>query len=148
MTDQQLHDFIAGIPAAKALADAGNDAGCADLLNTPGTTLVAVTTVPRDQFLVSITPAYLALADPAKAAVAPKWDRILHALESANTILVNPDLMTAAVADGVLTQSQADACWHRPGSPLEVEFGTETVVGHGDVSRVWFTYRPGGLVVS
>jgi hypothetical protein len=93
-----------------------------DATTGPGAAAIATPTVPRDAFLLALTPAYMALAAK-DAATQGKWDRILAVLRAADAVTVNPSLLGLAVSDGILTQPQADAAWHRTGSRAEALWG-------------------------
>lgn len=117
----------------------GDDAGLARLLNArtgPGAATIALTSVPKSDFLVGLRPALLALAAKS-AAIQGKWDRILAAIQSADAVRIDPitiGLLGQAVADGLLTQAQVDAIGSRIGSRAERLFGLGTVVLSSDVS--------------
>lgn len=147
MTPDQLRSEIASGPLAAALAPLvarGDHTGIARMLNDragPGASTIALAAVPRDDFLASLLPAYLALGayessgDPGRVATAKRWDRILGVIESADPVKISPDLMAAAVADGLLTQGQADAAWHRTGSRVEQLDGPGAAIDHTHVGR-------------
>lgn len=128
----------AGLGYAPLVA-AGADAGIAALLGAttgPGAAPIALPSVSRDAFLLGLRPAYMSLPT-LPAAVQQKWDRILAAINSGAAVAIDAGtqgLLASAVADGVLTQAQADAVWHRTGSRAEVLFGPDTVMTQADVS--------------
>lgn len=97
----------------------------------PGTATIALDSVPRNGFVEALRPGLLALAG-LSAATQMKWDRILNAIyTTTGSVTIDPTtrgLLSAAIADGVLTQAQADAAWHRAGSRAEALWGAGTVV--------------------
>lgn len=118
---------------------AGTHTPIADWLNDPGgpaAATVALDTVARDDFLLALRPAYLSLPN-LPAATAAKWDRILSAVNTTATIVIDDTtrlLLGTAITDGVLDQAEADTTWHRTGSYAEVTWGAGVTVTHADVS--------------
>jgi hypothetical protein len=126
-------------------AAAQDDAAVAGLLNAPtgpGAAPIALSYVSRDDFLKAILPAFLVLPTLATPAGSPetiqaKWDRILNMVSSGAGVTINAQvqaLLAQAVADGVLTQAESDAVWHRTGSRAEVLWGPGAVVTPAQVS--------------
>jgi hypothetical protein len=115
-----------------------NDQAVADLYNArtgPGAATVALTEVGKSDFLKAIRPALLALAGK-DATVQAKWDRIIQAASFADMVTIDAvtlGVLALAVADGILTQAQSDAVWHRTGSRAEVLFGAGFTVSRSDV---------------
>jgi hypothetical protein len=118
---------------------AQDDGAVADLLNSttgPGAATIALSFVSRDDFLKAILPAFLVLPT-LPADVQSKWDRILNMINAGAGVTINAPvqaLLAQAVTDGVLTQEEADAVWHRTGSRAEVLGGPGTVVTPDQVS--------------
>lgn len=106
-----------------------------DLLNARvGTPTIPLASIPRDPFMTSLVPAYLALA--AKSAdIQAKWDRIIRVLNGSTLIVPIPGLFGLAVLDGILTQAQADAAWHRAASRADALFGVDTIITDDDMAR-------------
>jgi hypothetical protein len=126
-------------------AVAQDDGAVADLLNSttgPGAATIALSFVSRDDFLKAILPAFLVLPtlatpDGWPETIQAKWDRILNMINAGAGVTINAPvqvLLAQAVTDGVLTQEQADAVWHRTGSRAEVLGGPGTVVTPDQVS--------------
>jgi hypothetical protein len=120
-------------------AAAQDDAAVAGLLNArtgPGAGTIALDYVSRDDFLKGIRPALLRL--PAEDAnIQAKWDRILSLIATGPGVTIDDEtraLLDSAVTDGILTQAEADAVWHRTGSRAEVLFGPGAVVTPAEVS--------------
>lgn len=164
MTDQQLHDSILADPAAKALADAGDDAGCAARLATALPPALATTYVnergiyaafpdPTDALAVMSALADLAAGDaaadppiPANPIVA----RSLTWLEPNNggidvsnaAVRAMLDRMTAPAgatpARGQIVPAQA--------STLKALAEWPASVDPAQVSRAWLRYRPNGQI--
>jgi hypothetical protein len=120
-------------------AVAQDDGAVADLLNSttgPGAATIALSFVSRDDFLKAILPAFLVIPN-LPANIQAKWDRILNMINAGAGVTINAPvqaLLAQAVTDGVLTQEQADAVWHRTGSRAEVLGGPGTVVTPDQVS--------------
>jgi hypothetical protein len=120
-------------------AVAQDDGAVADLINSttgPGAATIALSFVSRDDFLKAILPAFLVLPT-LPADVQSKWDRILNMINAGAGVTINAPvqaLLAQAVTDGVLTQEEADAVWHRTGSRAEVLGGPGTVVTPDQVS--------------
>jgi hypothetical protein len=120
-------------------AVAQDDGAVADLLNSttgPGAATIALSFVSRDDFLKAILPAFLVIPN-LPANIQAKWDRILNMINAGAGVTINAPvqaLLAQAVTDGVLTQEEADAVWHRTGSRAEVLFGPGTVVTPDQVS--------------
>jgi hypothetical protein len=120
-------------------AVAQDDGAVADLINSttgPGAATIALSFVSRDDFLKAILPAFLVIPT-LPADVQAKWDRILNMINAGAGVTINAPvqaLLAQAVTDGVLTQEQADAVWHRTGSRAEVLGGPGTVVTPDQVS--------------
>lgn len=131
----ELQSDPAGLGYA-ALIAAGNDAAIMAAINSPtgpGAASIPLTSIPRDSFMTSLLPAYLTLASK-DAATQAKWDRILGVLNNSTIIAPNPGLFAIAIADGLLSQAQADACWHRVGSRAESLWGAGLAVSLSDIS--------------
>jgi hypothetical protein len=164
VTDAALASAILADAAAKALADAGNDAGCAASI---GPTLPAVPApIPTSQLLIWVASrGVLAAADAAatnaNAIVASACIALKCVLTGGASSLdiTNPTIAGTSTTPGlldVLTTSgillaNADTTGTdpTPGSKADlIAFGSVAqVIDSGQVSRVWQTYRPGGLVV-
>lgn len=138
----QLRAELTSDPAkvgySAALA-ARNDVALAAALNSragPGATPVNESKVSRDDFLIGLRPALLAL--PGKDdATQRKWDRILGTVHSADAVTIDAmtiALLSAAVADGLLTQTQSLAIYQRAGSRAESLWGAGVVVPVDQVS--------------
>lgn len=143
LTMDDLAEEIGSDPAGLGyapLSAAGADGAIAELLNAttgPGAGTVALDVASRGDFLAAIRPAYLTLPSLSPEMQA-KWDRILEALNTSSSITVDATtlgLLSVAVAEGVLTQAQADSAWHRAGSRAEVLFGPGVAVDASDVSH-------------
>jgi hypothetical protein len=123
----------------KPFVNTGNDAAILDILNSltgPGAEIIELPFVSRDDFLKAMRPAYFVLPK-ATSEVRDKWDRILNAINSGPGVTIDDQtkqLLGSAVQDGVLTQAQADAAWHRIGSRAEVLFGVGAVPTTSDLS--------------
>lgn len=118
---------------------AGAVTTAANLLNATsgaGTATVAVGTPERNTFLLGLLPGMVTL-NGLSATLQSKWDRILRMVVTLDAIPMNlmQAILNNMVSDGVLTQAQADATWHRVGSRAEVLFGAGTVIDWTDVSK-------------
>jgi hypothetical protein len=119
---------------------AGNDAAIAAILNMatgPGAATVTDATMPRDDFMLAITPSLISLPG-LSTTIQSKWDRILAVVRAADTINISDPaiqaLLGASVADGVLTSDQVAAIGQRTGSRAEVLFGAGTTIMNTDIS--------------
>lgn len=142
MTDDELHDLINGDAPAKALAEAGDDAGAAERASAiaePVTSEYRLTSGGVLDFAGPIrgTEIMAALRSlPGMTEIVRLMDKdgvnIGHRDAAGMfTSLVAGDVLTAEEADGVAALAQG-----RP------------VITAADVSRVWDRYRPGGKVVA
>lgn len=117
---------------------AGNDVAIAELLNTRNQSEVTAPVLTRNQFLVAVLPATIAIAS-LDAQLQAKWDRILSVATAADAIDITNNrvqgLLAIAVSDGVLTQDQVNAIGKRQGSRAEVLFGTETTISTHDIAK-------------
>jgi hypothetical protein len=119
----------------------GSDNSIMALLNDPtnakGQGTVAMPSLSKDQFLLATAPMLFTLVG-LSAAIQAKWTPILEHLRAADqldfTSATVQALVTAAVADGLLTQAQATALNQRMGSRAEVLFGAGTVLTNRDIS--------------
>jgi len=155
MTDDELHDAIASDPDAKALADAGNDAGCAARMRAllpPG---VVSTRLGEGAILLALGDedgdAALAAIEATTQAEFPEGDprrplpgilaRIVRIIQKEGVDFGEPsvraklDMLHAA---GILTESAV--------ATLKAVAETPARVSADDVSRAWAQYRPGGIV--
>lgn len=117
-----------------------NDVKLAELLNDPtsvGSGTISMEFVPRNQFLIGVSPAAILLADK-DAIVQAKWDRLLMFASSVDHISMNnpviQGMMSLAIQDGILSQDQIDSFSKRTGSRAEMLFGEGTRVTHTDVA--------------
>jgi hypothetical protein len=119
---------------------AGNDEAIAAILNMttgPGAATVTASVMPRDDFMLAITPSLISLPG-LSATIQSKWDRILAVVRAATSINISQPsiqaLLGAAVVDGVLTSEQVAAIGQRTGSRAEVHFGAGTTITNSDIS--------------
>lgn len=105
-----LADQVVSLNAALAERTEERDEALAQVADlTPPTGVV----LPRSEFKKRIAPVYLALADKGES-IQRKWDRILDGLlADYHTVRLTDPVLQAlvalAVADGLLTQAQANA---------------------------------------
>jgi hypothetical protein len=155
MTDDELHAAILADPEAKALADAGNDAGCAARLAailppTIGRRMVDASNIleafpnPVEGLTVLGTIRAVAAGD---SPLAPAIKEVLPWLDTPGSPGLNvgsPSLramLDILAGIGALTVDQVAAIKAlAPTSPA--------VVTDGQVSAAWYRHRPGGLVPS
>lgn len=147
MTDQALHDLIFADATAKAMADAGNDAGAATR---------AAAIAPKEPFSFHVTEkgVFAAFANPVDG------ETVLQKLESAgqsNAVVkralgwLKPSetgldighpstraMIDTLVTATVLTQTEANT--------IKALAERSPAITADDVSRVWAQYRPNGQV--
>jgi hypothetical protein len=136
-----LKALINADPAVKAKSDIGADNDAASLLNAkdgPGSGPVSLATMPRGDMLLALLPAVSALA--AKDDVTQKrWDRFLDILKVNESVRVGnagvQALLTAAVAEGLMSEGYAATIGKVQGSVAEVNFGHGTRVTADDIGR-------------
>lgn len=138
-TPQQIANEINLDPANLGYAQCvqGDDAAISRLLNAAGYGPVQDAIVTRGDFMLAIMPVVLALADK-DAATQSKWDRVLRAVHSVESIRIQSPVVQAAlqyaIADGLMNQELASSIGVRQGSRAEVLWGTGTVVSNGDIA--------------
>lgn len=120
------------------LVKSGNDQGIATLLNAPNAGPVAISRTDNASFVSAFLPCLPAIAglqDSAKKEMYWKiWDAILAMPQ---ITFSNPNvsgMLAVAVADGIVTQEQAQSFLQRQGSRAEILFGAGVVVTTSDVS--------------
>lgn len=135
-----LKSAVGSTPPLLALWQAGTPVPIAEQLSDPADAAyggpVTLARVPRDDLLAALRPA-LGTLPGLSAAVQSKWDRVLSWVRSSDGVPVDAgtiSLFNSAVADGVLTQAQATACYQRQGSWAEVHFGAGTSLDWRDVA--------------
>lgn len=157
MTDQQLHDAISADATAKALADAGNDSGCAARMS-------AVLPAVSAQYVPVRTLIYWGALTGARAkmqvasndnaspvqSLAISYMDLIRDSNSPGLDVTDPNIigtggmLDAFVATTILTASgagsKADLIAQAPTSPA--------VVPVDQVSRAWLQHRPNGKVAS
>ena len=157
MTDQEIHDAIAADVTAMALADAGNDVGCAERLRM---------SLPREirPTLITERGVYAAFPDPAAAYAVMEGLKAV-ALGNPGAVPPIPPNPSFARVLGWMDPSQGGVDVGNPtvrGMLDQLEAGgviapvaNETIkklaespasVSTDDVSRAWSRYRPEGLV--
>jgi len=150
MTLDELHDAIFGDAQAKALADAGNDAGCAVRLSA----LLPPTVHPR---LVDASNLLAAFPNPADGLA---FYNALVTVSAGNPVLTlalqwlnagTPGLDVGSPAVRAMLDQLVTANVHADitaGRVPVVKALAEvpTTIDHGQVSDAWLRYRPGGIV--
>jgi hypothetical protein len=145
MTDQQLRDAIAADPAAKALADSGDDAGCAARLAAALPPAVATTYVnERGIFAAFTNPADAEAVMKGLEAVAQSNPVVRRALawlapNNGGIDLGHPGvraMLDQLRAGGALTPAAV--------ATLKALAERPAAVKADDVSRAWATNRPDG----
>lgn len=149
MTDEALKTLILGDPEAKALADSGDDGGCATRVNVIGPT------VPRET-----RHTFLSLAAHVGPAVTERLIRSIRAAVAGGNLLLDEvqwslrnapgvdvahpathgtlDALVAAAVPNGLVQADAEG--------IEALGDFPDTVYAGDISRVYSIFRPEGKV--
>lgn len=143
MTDQALHDWIFGNATAKALADVGNDAGCAAYV-------VANTTEAA-----SLTVTYLGLAKLVDIAIVGRLMATLAVATDPVLQMINAAMQPSGPGVDIGNAKVSSGLQALP-SPLTADDQTAILaaaqvpvnVKAADVSRVWLQYRPEGRIPS
>lgn len=148
MTDDELHDAIQADAAAKALADSGNDSGCA-------TRMAAVLPPVLASYRITDRGIFAAFPDDPDAAedfmaalealapTTPKVKRALAWLEPANG---GVDLAFASVRSMLDQLASASVLDGPTVSTLKALAERPAVVTASDVSRAWARHRPEGRI--
>jgi hypothetical protein len=147
VTDSQLAAAILADAPAKALADAGNDAGCALAIASTlppttiarfadGSTILSAFGDPTAGYAAIQAIQAAAQSNPALAYILPWLSPGAPGINIGDPATVA--MIGALEAAGVLTSAQA---W----TILAIAHVPATI-DPGQVSRAWQTYRPGGLV--
>jgi hypothetical protein len=148
MTTDELHDAILADAAAKSLADAGNDAGCAARM----TEILPPTVVRRMADWSTIATAFATPSDGVAVVEAIK------AAGSANAVVAfflpwldstSPsglDLGNAAVRGMLDVLAAGGAVSAQAAAAIKGLAEEPTVITPGQVSDAWLQYRPGGIV--
>jgi hypothetical protein len=157
MIDQQLHDAIYADATAKALADAGNDAGCAARMqailpptlgpcyvNERGVFAAIPDPTAAEAFMQGLEA--VAAGNPsANPPVAPN-PVIARALKWMATDSIGIDVSFASVR-GMLDQLAAAGALNAASvATIKALAQQPAVVTADDVSRVWAQYRPNGQI--
>lgn len=116
---------------------AGNDNECAALINAltgPGAATITIPSYSSDAFATGILPAVMALG-AATTALQTKWQYVLQTALSRQLIqyAAASPLLSALVADGLLTSAQVTAFTTRIGGRAEFLWGAGTQVSPVDV---------------
>jgi hypothetical protein len=159
MTDQELHDAIAADGQAKALADAGNDAGCAQRLSQilpptlvdhwvdePG--IYAAFPDPADGLAVMDGLNAAAAGNPSAVPPVPPNRVVAAALAWLQPQNNGVNLKNAAVRTMLDQLAAAGAFQQRHADTLKALAQRPTVVDYNRISAVWLRYRPDGRVAS
>lgn len=116
-----------------------DDGGTADLLNArtgPGAGTITMDLLSRDQMLLGLIPAILALGT-ASSEVQGQWNPVLEILKASDWIALTPTILgilQGVVTAGLLTQEQLTAFTTRPCSRAETLWGINSSVPVGSVS--------------
>lgn len=150
MTPNSLHDLINSDPAAKALADAGNDAACADrcreiappeIVSTPlgelGVIAAAADPVAAETILKTIE---------AIAQQNPLVKRVLKWMQPGAPGVDFGDLRVRAMLTAAVEQGGLGLTAEQAGPLLRAAERPASVTA-GNVSEAWARYRPDGVVV-
>lgn len=151
MTDNELHDAIAANPAAKALADAGDDAGCARLMaDALPPTLVPCYLNERGIFATFVDPADaeavmqgLEAAAGSESPLAPILKRAIVWLRPTNGGIDMGNPSTRVVLDAL---QAAGALTPEAVATLKATAETPAIVTADQVSAAWSRHRPEGKV--
>jgi len=152
MTTQQLHDFIHANAEAKALADAGNDAGCAALISP------SLPKVRRETRMSYLSIAAVLGPDPVR--------RLIHSVEgaSANDVFLQKIKLRMEGNDGVdlahpatrgmldqfaaLTENSTipSGLTAADAAAIKALADQPQTVSADEVSAAWAVYRPEGRI--
>ncbi len=155
MTDQDIHDAIYNLSAAKALADAGNDSGAAAAVNTAGTlppTIISTTTTEGgvmtilgptlgDQALTAIEAVAAATTPGTYSSILTRIIRLLRVGYPSGVDFGNPDVRSMLDTLQAASILPAQAV-----SLLKAAAQVPTTIAASEVSRVWAQYRPNGQI--
>lgn len=156
MTDNELHDLIAGDAQAKALADAGDDAGAAARASAIAPEAVAQCIInertvfaafpnPADGEAVMATLEAVADADPVQVPHAPIVARAVRWLRPGEGGLDVGHPSTRAMLDALTGQGQLTA--ERVAVVKALAEQPQTITAE-QVSRAWERHRPDGRIAS
>jgi hypothetical protein len=141
-----LKAFILSTPSLAALvsaAEGGTSSGgsqdgtIVDLINATDGGTITLPSMSKHDLTLALIPLLLSLGSQS-AAIQGKYDRILDAMLANDPITVSnanvQAIFAAAIADGLLSPTQAQAVIQRDGTKPESLFGAGMVIELGDVS--------------
>lgn len=150
MTDQELHDAIQANAEAKALADAGNDEGCAALI---GPTLPKVLRETRVTYLgimaeggpalgARLITSVRAVVASGHVVLSPVLDEVQHSLRDSGVDIAHA--ATRSTLDTLASLQVPNGLTAEDAATIKAMAEYPQTIDPRQVSRAWATYRGQG----
>lgn len=152
MTTQELHDAILANAEAKALADAGNDSGCAALISPllpkvrreTRMTYIEVMNALGHALGARLITSVNAAAASGHPVLGPVLDEARHSLRGNGVDLAHTD--TRQMLDTLVARATLNGLTAADAAALKGLAEHPQVIDAGEVGKAWAQYRPGGIV--